>query len=377
MGESTVSNKVVLVTGSNGFIGKNLVSYLAERDDLSVIKYDQNNTLADLKNGLAKADIVIHLAGVNRPQNTREFVEGNSDLTKQIVQLLEKNKKQIPIILSSSIQAELDNDYGKSKKLAEDAVLACANGSLVYRFHNVFGKWCRPNYNSVVATFCNNVATGQEITIDDPSTKLELIYIDDIVKEIARIIDGDKPSEKIGDYCYINPRHKITLGELADTIKDFSDSVNSIYVPKTGDEFVKKLYATYISYVPLDKLTTNLTKNSDDRGSFIELIRTKDSGQFSVSLSVPGVVRGNHYHHTKIERFMVLKGVARINLESIISDERCTFDVNGNDPQIVTIPPGYIHNIENVGDDEMILAIWVNELFDKDSPDTIFKKIKE
>ena len=364
----------VLITGSNGFIGKNLKAHLNEIEDVEIITYDVEDTIDKIKDNLDEIDFIFHLAGVNRPQTPEEFYQGNSDLTKQIVDLIKD--KNIPLVITSSIHAEKDNDYGKSKKLAEDYIRENLSNYYIYRLHNVFGKWCRPNYNSVVATFCHNIANDLDITINDESTTLDLIYIDDICYEFVRLIKGEKPEEQVDGVCYINPRYNVTLGYIAKKLYGFRDSMNSIYVPNTGDEFTKKLYSTYISYLPLEKTYIQATKNVDERGSFTELVRTNECGQFSVSFSKPGIVRGNHYHHTKLERFIVIKGKAKIGFTSVIDGTSHEFIVDDSNIQIVTIPVGYTHNIENIGDDEMILAIWCNELFDKEKPDTYFKPVE-
>lgn len=364
----------VLVTGSNGFIGKNLISHLQECKDIEIVTYDIEDDFSKIESNIDDIKYIFHLAGVNRPQSPEEFYQGNTDLTKRIVDLIKD--KDISLIVTSSIQAIRDNDYGKSKKLAEDYIIANLNNYYVYRLHNVFGKWCRPNYNSVVATFCHNIANNLDITINDPNVELELVYIDDICKEFLSLIIGEEPKDKEENYCYINPRYKVTLQEIADLLYRFKKSMNSIYVPNTGDEFVKKLYSTYISYLPLEKTYTSAKKNVDERGSFTELVRTDECGQFSISVSKPGIVRGNHYHHTKLERFIVIKGKARISFSSVVNGDSYSFEVDDSDIKIVTIPVGYTHNIENIGDSEMILAIWCNELFDEKNPDTYFQKVK-
>lgn len=364
----------ILVTGANGFIGKDFISFLSEVKDVEVIKVDREHTLESVKDELNDVSFVFHLAGVNRPKDVKEFYEGNADLTSELVNILKSVNSSAPIIYSSSTQAILDNDYGKSKKAAEDIIREYGNGSMIFRLHNVFGKWCKPNYNSVVATFCYKVSHNEEITVNDENTKLELIYIDDICKEFLKVIKGERSAENIDGIYYINPRYTVTLGELANQIKEFKYNTSTIYVPKTGNDFVKKLYSTYISYVPLEDVKSALKMNIDDRGSFTELIRTSDSGQFSVSFSKPGIVRGNHYHHTKLERFIVIKGTAKVNFTHVVTGENIEFIVSGDKIEAITIPVGYTHSIENIGNDEMILAIWCNELFDEKYPDTYFKK---
>jgi len=364
----------ILITGSSGFIGKNLISHLQEKENVEIITYDVEDNFEKIENNIDAIDFIFHLAGINRPENPEEFYEGNSNLTKKIVDLI-KNKN-IPIVVTSSIQAIKDNDYGKSKKIAEDYVIENLNNYYIYRLHNVFGKWCRPNYNSVIATFCYNIAHDLEINVNDPKVELELIYIDDIIEEFIRILEGKNPDEKVDNYCYINPRYKVTLEYIVSKLNEFKDSMNSIYVPATGNDFIKKLYATFVSYLELPKMAVSATKNVDERGAFIELLRTYECGQFSVSFSKPGIVRGNHYHHTKMERFIVIKGKAKISFSSIVTDDKYSFVVDDSEIRIVTIPVGYTHNIENIGDDEMILAIWCNELFDKEHPDTYFMEVK-
>lgn len=365
----------ILITGSNGFIGKNLISHLKEINDLEIITFDVEDDFSKIESNIDSIDFIFHLAGINRPTDVKEFYEGNTDLTKKIVDLIKD--KNIPILITSSIQATKDNDYGKSKKLAEDYIKENLTNYYIYRLHNVFGKWCKPNYNSVTATFCHNVANNLEITVNDRSTELTLIYIDDIIYEFINVLNGNKPSEEVDNYYYINPRYNVTLGYIADSIYSFKESMESIYVPNTGNEFIKKLYSTYISYLPLEKTVTKATKNVDERGSFTELVRTKENGQVSISFSKKGITRGNHYHHTKLERFIVVKGKAKISFSSIINDNKYSIEVSDENIQIITIPVGYTHNIKNIGDGEMILVIWCNELFDKDRPDTYFKKVEE
>lgn len=364
----------VLITGADGFIGSNLQTFLRQDDEeFEIDKFTLDNTEDELEEKIKNADFIVHLAGVNRPQTPEEFFSGNTDLTKKIVDLLVKNDLSTPMIFSSSIQAALDNDYGKSKRLAEDYILNNYPKGIVFRLHNVFGKGCRPNYNSVVATFCNNIAKGEEITISDPEHEIELIYIDDICKTFIKLIKGQ--SKPASDYNYVAPVKKIKLGKLADLLYSFKDNLKSIDVPQTGDGFIKKLFSTYISYNAIEQLSYEAEKHEDERGSFVELLHTKDSGQFSISTSKPGITRGNHYHHTKIEEFIVLKGEATIRLRKIDEEKVREIKVNGDNIQIVTIPVGYTHNITNTGKDEMILGIWCNEIFDKNNPDTYYMEV--
>lgn len=363
----------ILVTGANGFIGKNLITFLSQKEDIIIDTFTRENSTEDLKNKLKTADFIVHLAGINRPQTEAEFYSGNTDLTKQIVDFLNDNHLKTPLIFSSSIQAELDNDYGKSKRLAEDYILNNYPAGIVYRLHNVFGKDCRPNYNSVVATFCYNIAHDLPITINDSNRELELIYIDDICRTFCSVICGNIKTTT--PYNYISPVYKISLEKLADTLQDFNSDLSGINVPTTGDIFIKKLFSTFISYLPLERLVFIPIKNTDDRGLFSELIHTEDSGQVSVSTSKPGITRGNHYHHTKIEKFIVLKGQAIIKMRKIGDTKIHEFPISGEELQIITIPVGYTHNITNTGTDEMILLIWCNEIFDNNNPDTFYEEV--
>lgn len=363
----------VLITGGNGFIGKNLQAFLSQDENILIDTYTRDNSPEDLAEKLKNADFIFHLAGTNRPQTAAEFYSGNTDLTKQIVDLLINDHRNTPLVFSSSIQAELDNDYGKSKRLAEDYVLKNYPAGIIFRLHNVFGKDCRPNYNSVVATFCHNIANNLPITISDASKELELIYIDDVCKTFVKIVHGDYPTTQ--PYNYITPTYKISLKSLADTLRDFNTNLSSIDVPTTGDNFTKKLFSTFISYLPLTRLVFTPTEHVDDRGIFSELVHTKDSGQVSVSISKPNITRGNHYHHTKIEKFIVLKGTATIKMRKIGETTVHEFPVSGDQLQIITIPVGYTHSITNTGDDDMILLIWCNELFDVNNPDTFHEEV--
>jgi len=364
----------ILVTGAGGFIGKNLCVQLKELPEVEIITFEKDDPFSKIEENIKEVNYIFHLAGINRPESVEEFYKGNTDLTASIINLLKNYNLNTPIIMTSSIQATRDNDYGKSKKQAEDIANTYEN-SYIYRLHNVFGKWCRPNYNSVTATFCYNVAHNIDLIINDGSSELELIYIDDIVEEFINIVKGNKPTHKEDSYCYISPVYKITLQELADKIIGFKNNMESILVPQTGDEFTKKLFSTYLSYVELDDMVFTPKMNIDERGSFTELIKTLDSGQVSVSISKPGIFRGNHYHHTKMEKFIVIKGQAKITFKHILTGEIKEYDVNDREFKIVNIPVGYTHKIENTGTGEMILLLWCNEIFDANKPDTYFKKI--
>lgn len=362
----------VLITGANGFVGKNLISHLSLNKDIEVLKYDIDSTEEELDKYTMECDFVYHLAGVNRPQNTSEYMEGNFGFTSVLLNKLIENNNKCPIMISSSIQAELDNDYGKSKKAGEDLIFKYAKDNnvkvYVYRFPNLFGKWCRPNYNSVIATFCNNIANNLEIVVNDENKELNLAYIDDVCEELIRCLSDQAHRE--GNFYYIPITYVKSLGYIANLIKSFKENDRGIMVPSTGDEFTKKLYATYISYVPLKEMVVDLEEHRDNRGLFCELVRTKEAGQVSVSTTNPEIIRGGHYHHTKMERFIVIKGKAKIKFEHVITHETYEFEVSGDKLQYVTIPVGYQHSINNIGNEELILILWANELFDSNRTDT-------
>ena len=366
----------ILITGSNGFVAKNLISNLRLNEDIEIYEYNRNSSLENLKEYTKDCDFVYHLAGVNRPKEVSEFMEGNYDFTKVLLSCLKENNNKCPIMISSSVQAELDNDYGKSKKAGEELIFAYGKENnvktFVYRFPNLFGKWCKPNYNSVIATWCYNVANGLDITVNDENKELTLSYVDDVCNELINCLDNKET--RAGDYCFVPVIYTKTLGEISSLIKSFKENDKGIMVPSTGDDFTKKMYATYISYVPLKDLVVDLTEHRDDRGVFCELVRTKEAGQVSVSTTNPYIVRGGHYHNTKMERFIVIKGKAKIEFEHVITHEKIEFIVSGDKLQYVTIPVGYQHSINNIGDDELVMILWANELFDEKKPDTFVMK---
>jgi len=368
----------VLITGSNGFIGKNLVERLRRCQGVKIKTFDIEDDLVDLERYLKNVDIVFHLAGVNRSEKIEEFEAGNAGLTQTIVNILEKTKRKIPIVLSSSIQAIMDNHYGISKKQAEDILLEYSKKNnvkvYIYRFPNVFGKWCRPNYNSVVATFCHNIANGLDIAISDVNNKIELVYIDDVVYEFAGIL-LDENTDKNVYYSDIKPTFKITLGELASKIYQLRDIRKMLVVPDLLDSLMKYLYATYLSYLDKNDFSYKLDSKRDKRGELTELIKSKHFGQIFVSTSDKGVIRGNHYHNTKIEKFCVLKGEAVIRFRHIFKDEVLSYPVDGDNLEVVDIPPGYTHSIENIGDSEMIVLFWANQIFDPDNTDTYYMEV--
>jgi len=319
----------------------------------------------------------MHLAGVNRPKEEKDFMEGNYGFTSTLLESLKKNKNQSPILITSSIQAELDNPYGISKKAGEELIFKYGkeNNSkvLVYRLANVFGKWCRPNYNSVIATFCYNIANDKEIKVNDPSVVMNLVYIDDLVNELINSLLNKE--NKIGDYCQVPTSHTITLGKIVELLYSFKESRSKLSLPNFFNELEKKLYSTYLSYLPTDQFSYPLKMNVDNRGSFTEIIRTESKGQFSVNKSKPGITKGNHWHHTKVEKFVVVKGQALIQFRKIGDSKVIDYHVSGEQLEVVDIPTGYTHNIINEGNEELITFMWANEAFNPDRPDTYFEEV--
>lgn len=362
----------ILVTGAKGFVGKNLCAELKNLGH-NVLEFDINNTTEDLKSFAKECEFVFHLAGVNRPKDNSEFKQGNVNLTQDIVSLLQENKNPCSLLLSSSIQAELDNDYGKSKKEAEDIVFEdekvrnCVN--YVFRLPNLFGKWCRPNYNSVVATFCNNIANDLPITINNRETILTLAYIDDVVDAFIKALDNNVVKD--GEFCTIPVTHKVSLGEIADLIQSFKESRNSYVFPNITSEFSKKLYSTYLSYLNTDDFSYNLKMNVDARGSFTEILKG-ECGQVSVNIIKPNITKGNHWHHTKNEKFVVVSGKCSICFRKLDSDEVIEYITDGDNIKVVDIPVGYTHNIKNIGESDAVVIMWANEPFDPNKPDTYF-----
>jgi len=367
----------ILVTGAKGFIGKNLIAELKNRKYDNIFEYDRDTDSSLLDEYCKEADFVFHLAGVNRPKEQSEFMEGNFGFTSDLLDSLKKHNNTCPVMISSSIQAELDNPYGESKKAGEDLIFNYSKETgakvLVYRFPNVFGKWCRPNYNSAVATFCNNVAHNLPIQVNDPSVVMRLLYIDDVVNELINALEGKE--NKAGEFCEVPVVHTVTLGEIVDLIYSFKKSREDRSVPNMADEFIKKLYSTYLSYIPEDKFSYELKMNVDQRGSFTEFIKTPDRGQVSVNISKPGITKGNHWHHTKNEKFLVVSGKGVIRFRKIDSEEIIEYFVSGDKMEVLDIPTGYTHNIENLGDADMVTIMWANEAFDPDKPDTYFLEV--
>lgn len=359
----------LLITGSNGFLAKNLIWYLKERSH-EIIEISRKSTKDDLIQGIQDADFIFHLAGVNRPVDNKEFYEGNHGLTEEICELIKSSGRKTPIVFSSSTQAELDNDYGKSKRLAEKALVDLQNSQgnpvHIYRLTNVFGKWCKPNYNSVVATFCHNICQDLPIQINDPNRELNLVYVDDVVEEFHQVLQTGNPSQN----NHIPHTYTITLQELADTIKAFKKSRDCLVTEPVGEGLTRALYSTYISYMKPEQFSYKIPKYGDERGVFSEMLKTKDSGQFSFFTAHPGITRGGHYHHTKTEKFLVVKGKARFNFRHIATNETYTLEANSDTPEIVETIPGWSHDITNIGTEEMVVLLWANEIFDRNKPDT-------
>lgn len=372
-----MSRKTVLVTGSNGFVGKNIRVALARQQDLRVLCFDAQDDITVLGHHLREADVIFHLAGVNRPKNVDEFAAGNTGLTKTIVDLLGELGRSPAMVMSSSIQAALDNPYGRSKKQAEDILFAYSARTgapvHVYRLTNVFGKWSRPNYNSVVSTFCHNISHGFDITISDPDHVVELVYIDDVVAEFVSILAAP---EAFPTGCLsVVPTYRTTLGELAEKIYALRNIRSSLVIPDLSDEFSQKLHATYLSYLEQDDFSYGLDIKADNRGELAELIKSTSFGQMFVSRTHAGITRGNHYHDSKIEKFCVLQGEAVIRFRHILTDEIIEYPVSGRNWKVVDIPPGYTHHIENRSSGEMIVLFWANSIFDPHHPDTYFCEV--
>lgn len=402
----------ILITGAEGFIGRNLAAELKnirdkkdtslrlkaleDGEELTIMEFDLGTDSRLLETYCRTADFVFHLAGVNRPKETSEFMEGNVGFASELLDTLKKYENRCPVMLSSSIQAALigrydKSDYGKSKRAGEQLFFEYSKETgakvLVYRFPNLFGKWCRPNYNSAVATFCNNIANDIPIQVNDRNTKLELLYVDDLMEELVAGINGDEhhceyngvnaAGQKDGSYCYVPTTHHVTLGEIADLLETFKNQPQSLIMPEIpNNSFAKKLYSTYLSYLPKKKTVFPLKMNIDNRGSFTELLKTKNCGQFSVNISKPGITKGEHWHHSKWEFFIVVSGHGLIKERRIGSDEVLEFEVSGDKIEAVHMLPGYTHNISNLSDtQDLVTVMWANEPFDPDHPDTFSEKV--
>lgn len=373
----------ILVTGSNGFVGKNLVEKLKNRGYNQILEFTKENSIEELERYTRECNFVFHLAGINRAMSESDFQDGNVELTKKLVEFLEKNNNNSPILFTSSVQSKLDNFYGKSKRQCEKIFLQHASRTnaivYIYRLTNVFGKWCKPNYNSVVATFCYNIANDLPIKVENKNRKLELVYIDDVLEDFISKLENNlvvgktKKREielKSAHFFKIEKSYFITVKRLADTICNFEEQRKKLVIPDLSEEFIKKLYSTYLSYVPASKLKKKLKSNVDERGSFSEVLKSKEAGQISINIAKPNVVKGNHWHHTKMEKFLVVSGKGVVRLKNLNSNDLMEFFVNGDNFEVIDIPVGYVHNIENLGDSDMITLMWANEIFNPEKADT-------
>ncbi|MBU0587316.1 MAG: capsular polysaccharide biosynthesis protein CapF [Gammaproteobacteria bacterium] len=370
----------VLITGANGFIGQNLQLRLRERSDVQVVHFTRNNKSEQLEKLLDGVSFVFHLAGINRPQDSKEFALGNTkftrDLCHAVVSVARSVGKPIPILYTSSTQAARDNDYGRSKRDAEAALSVTARDPLVpvhvFRLPNVFGKWCRPNYNSAVATFCHNIARNLPIQVNDPQAVLMLVYIDDVIEHFVQIMDGAAHMVGSDSFVEIQPQYEITVGELARLIRAFRESRTSLMTEHVGVGLVRALYATYVSYLPVEAFAYELSRHIDQRGIFVEMMKTPDCGQFSFFTAHPGVTRGGHYHHSKTEKFLVIKGQALFRFRHMQTAQTHELQISGDKPQVVETVPGWTHDITNTGPEDLVVMLWANEIFDRARPDTYY-----
>jgi UDP-2-acetamido-2,6-beta-L-arabino-hexul-4-ose reductase len=362
----------ILITGAQGFLGKNLTVTLQALGYQQLLLVDKDTPKTTYEQYVKQAKFIFHFAGVNRPLKVEEFIEGNVDTISELLGWMKQSTHQAPLVVSSSIQALADNPYGRSKKAGEDLVLNYAQSQrhpiFIYRFSNVFGKWSRPNYNSVVATFCYNISRGLPIKINDPQAKISLIYIDDVIKEMVSCLEGNVTT--IDGILRVLPEYEITVGELANTLMRFKASRQDLHLENQTDPLTKKLYATYLSYLEETQFLYDLTMHEDHRGSFTELIKTANEGQISVNVSKPGITKGNHYHHTKNEKFIVVAGEALIRFRKVDTDKVIEYRVSGKKLQVIDIPPGYVHSIVNIGTNELVTIMWASEIFDPKNPDT-------
>ena len=367
----------ILVTGAKGFIGKNLIAELRNREYNEIFEFDRDTDISLLNEYCKSVEFVFHLAGVNRPKDQSEFMEGNWGFTSVLLDALKKNNNRCPVMISSSIQAELDNPYGISKKAGEDLLLSYSQQTgakvLVYRLPNVFGKWCKPNYNSAIATFCHNIAHDLPIKVNDKNVLMNLVYIDDVVNELINSLEGKE--NQVDVFCEVPVFYNVTLGEIVDLIYEFKRSREDKLVPNMSDGFTKKLYSTYLSYLPKDRFNYELKMNVDQRGSFTEFLKTPDRGQISINISKPGITKGNHWHHTKNEKFLVISGKGVIRFRRIDSQEVIEYYVSGEKMEVIDIPTGYAHNITNVGEFDLITIMWANEIYNPQVSDTHYMEV--
>lgn len=367
----------ILVTGANGFVGKNLIVQLQNKGYNQIFNVSRETDLALLEEYVKECDFVFHLAGVNRPIEEKEFMEGNLGFTRELLHLLKKHNNKSPILITSSTQAEKENPYGKSKKACEDLLFKYQEetgvSTFVYRLPNLFGKWCRPNYNSVVATFCYKIARDIEIEVHDPKANITLCYIDDVIAEFINALEGNETVK--GAFCDVPITHNITLGELADKIYLFRNNRETLVMPSLEKEFDKALYSTYLSYLEENNFSYKLKKNEDHRGWLAEFMKSYSMGQIFISKTKPGITRGNHWHHKKVEKFLVIQGEAKIRFRKIDTESVIEYKVNGEIPEVVDIPVGYTHSIENIGQEDVITLFWACEIFNPEMADTYFVEV--
>lgn len=372
----------VLVTGSSGFIGKNLCSDLKLRDDVELLTFSRDQSIDELPSLVLDSDFIFHLAGVNRPKDETDFTKENIGLTEKIIETLRVESKKTPLLITSSTQADLDNPYGNSKLAAEEAAFNWHKESsapvYVYRLPGVFGKWCKPNYNSVVATFCHNIANNIPIEIADPTRVITLTYIDDVIGDFTQHLNESSKDIDFSKHQLVNRTFDISLGDLSDRIHVLRDIRTKLVIPNLEDPLNKFLYATYISYLPTDDFSYSLTKNSDDRGWLAEFVKSKQFGQVFISKSKPGITRGDHWHKTKIEKFLVVEGTAEITFRNKINEQDVIrYNVSGNEMTVLDIPTGYVHAIRNIGETDLVTIFWANEILDKEKPDTFYEKVEQ
>ncbi|KDP84469.1 capsular biosynthesis protein [Cupriavidus sp. SK-3] len=368
----------VLITGANGFIGKNLQLFLRERKDVEVVCFTRADDIAELPVLLTGVDFVFHLAGVNRPHDSREFKTGNVDLTLALCRALGDvalaTGKKVPVVYTSSIQAGRESPYGQTKRDAEEVLHALGRIHYVpvhiFRLPNVFGKWCKPNYNSAVATFCHNIARDLPIEVNDPAAHVSLVYVDDVVERFIQLMDGADAVLDSEGFATVTPQYTVTVGDLARQIMAFKESTGNLMTERVGTGLVRALYATYVSYLPVESFAYTVPQHGDSRGIFVEMLKTPDCGQFSFFTAHPGITRGGHYHHTKTEKFLVIKGQARFKFRHMQTGQAYEFVTSGEKSQIVETVPGWTHDITNIGADELIVMLWANEVFDRARPDT-------
>lgn len=367
----------ILITGAAGFLGKNLAAQLRNRGYTDLLLYDVDTDPGLLELYARDCGFVFHLAGVNRPRDPAEFQSGNVDFTALLLDSLKARGNKVPVLMVSSIQAALDNPYGNSKRAGEELVFAYGEETgaqvFVYRLPNVFGKWCRPGYNSAVATFCHNLARELPIEVHDPAVEMNLVYIDDVIHEFIRAMKGNATPQ--GDFYCVQPVHTVQLGQIADILRSFGECRRNLTVPDMSDPLTRKLYSAYLSYLPEDGFAYELTTHADKRGSFTEFLRTPDRGQVAVNVLKPGIVKGNHWHHSKNEKFLVVQGEGMIRFRRMGCEDIHEYRVSGEKLEAVDIPTGYIHSLTNTGNRDMVVIIWANECFDPENPDTYYQEV--